>query len=139
MGPAGAPIARTAARISEQRLDARVGLHASGPRDELVELADTFDAMLDRIASTVETQKCFVANASHELRTPLTVIRTGAEPVTDDRWIQGLADDAGARPAVLVLGFADRHRHHGRCATTNARSPAASRGVDRRGCLIGAP
>jgi signal transduction histidine kinase len=72
-------IARTAARISEQRLDARVGVDAARPRDELVELADTFDAMLDRIASTLETQKRFVANAGHELRTPLTVIRTEAE------------------------------------------------------------
>jgi signal transduction histidine kinase len=72
-------IARTAARTSEQRLDARVGVDASRPRDELVELADTFDSMLDRIASTVDAQKRFVANASHELRTPLTVIRTEAE------------------------------------------------------------
>jgi two-component system, OmpR family, sensor histidine kinase VanS len=72
-------IARTAGRISEQRLDARVGLDAGRPRDELVELADTFDAMLDRVASAVEAQKRFVANASHELRTPLTVIRTEAE------------------------------------------------------------
>jgi signal transduction histidine kinase len=70
-------ITRTAARISEQRLDDRVGL--AGPRDELGELAETFDAMLDRIGSGVEAQKRFVANASHELRTPLTVIRTEAE------------------------------------------------------------
>ena len=76
-------IARTAARISDRRLDARVGLDAARPRDELVELAATFDAMLDRIASTLEAQQRFVANAGHELRTPLTVIRTEAEVALD--------------------------------------------------------
>jgi two-component system, OmpR family, sensor histidine kinase VanS len=77
-------IARTAGRISEQRLDARVGFDASHPRDELVDLADAFDAMLDRLASTLDAQKRFVANASHELRTPLTVIRTEAEVALAD-------------------------------------------------------
>jgi signal transduction histidine kinase len=72
-------ITRTAARISDQRLDARVGLAAGHPRDELVELAETFDAMLDRVGGALAAQRRFVANASHELRTPLTVIRTEAE------------------------------------------------------------
>ena len=76
-------IARTAARISERRLDAGVGLDAARSRDDLVELVATFDAMLDRIASTLEAQQRFVANAGHELRTPLTVIRTEAEVALD--------------------------------------------------------
>jgi signal transduction histidine kinase len=77
-------IARTASRITEERLDARVQLPDTHPPDELHELAGTFDAMLDRVASTVDAQKRFVANASHELRTPLTVIRTEAEVALDD-------------------------------------------------------
>jgi signal transduction histidine kinase len=74
-------IARTAARISDRRLDLRVGL--TGPPDELRELAGSFDAMLDRIASTLDAHKRFVANAGHELRTPITVIRTEAEVALD--------------------------------------------------------
>jgi signal transduction histidine kinase len=78
-------IAGTARRITDERLDARVGL-APGPRagSELHELAGAFDAMLDRVQGSVDAQRRFVANASHELRTPITVIRTEGEVVLDD-------------------------------------------------------
>jgi signal transduction histidine kinase len=79
-GRALAPIARitAAARaISRDRLDERIAL--DGPQDELRELADTFDAMLDRLQTAFAAQERFVANASHELRGPMTVIRTEAE------------------------------------------------------------
>jgi signal transduction histidine kinase len=78
---------QTARRVSEERLDERIDLR--GPRDELHELAQTLDAMLDRLEAGVDAQRRFVANASHELRSPLTVIRTEAEVVLGD-------PDAGA-------------------------------------------
>ena len=43
-------------------------------RDEMAQLAQTFNNMLDRLNTTFKVQKDFVANASHELRTPLTSI-----------------------------------------------------------------
>src|SRR5262249_18566468 len=58
---------------SEQDLSQRIALE--GPRDELRELADTFDAMLERLDRAFAGQRQFIANASHELRTPLTVMR----------------------------------------------------------------
>ncbi|MCL5736939.1 MAG: HAMP domain-containing protein [Actinobacteria bacterium] len=67
-------ITSTARRLSESTLHERIALR--GPRDELKELADTFDAMLARLDTAFSAQKEFVANASHELRTPLTIIRT---------------------------------------------------------------
>ena len=75
-------IAATARRITDERLDARVRLE--GPEDELHDLAGAFDAMLDRVAASVDAQRRFVANASHELRTPLTAIRAEAEVALDD-------------------------------------------------------
>jgi signal transduction histidine kinase len=66
-------ITGTVRRISGERLHERVALH--GPRDELKELADQFDAMLDRLDEAFRAQREFVANASHELRTPLAVMR----------------------------------------------------------------
>jgi signal transduction histidine kinase len=71
-------ITDTAAALSQDTLLAnRIGLR--GPRDEVRTLAETFDAMLDRLARAFEGQRLFVANASHELRTPLTIIRAAAE------------------------------------------------------------
>jgi len=102
-----APVRRmtaTARRVSEERLDERVALE-HGPRDELHELAQTLDAMLDRLQGAVEGQRRFVANASHELRTPLTVIRTEADVTLAD-------PDAGVedlrRMGEVVIETTDR-------------------------------
>ena len=67
-------ITAAARGVSQDNLDQRIAFE--GPRDELKELADTFDAMLERLSGAFASQRRFVANASHELRTPLTVIRT---------------------------------------------------------------
>ena len=64
---------------SEQNLSQRIALQ--GPRDELRELADTFDTMLERLDRTFTSQRQFIANASHELRTPLTLMRTAMDVV----------------------------------------------------------
>ena len=71
------PIRRITSRarmISEN--DLRQPIAMEGPRDELHELADTFDEMLGRLDRAFAAQRLFAANASHELRTPLTLIRT---------------------------------------------------------------
>jgi signal transduction histidine kinase len=75
-------ITGTARRLSESTLHERIAL--KGPRDELKELADTFDGMLARLDTAFTTQKEFVANASHELRTPLTIIRTEIDVALSD-------------------------------------------------------
>ncbi|GIG60168.1 two-component sensor histidine kinase [Longispora fulva] len=66
-----------AKRAGENTLHERLDL--PGPRDEIKELGDTFDAMLARLDASFEGQRRFVANASHELRTPLAVTRTAVE------------------------------------------------------------
>lgn len=70
-------ITGAARRASEANLTGRLAL--TGPDDELKELADTFDAMLDRMDSAFSSQRRFAASASHELRTPLTLIRTSID------------------------------------------------------------
>ena len=67
-------VTRTARRVSERGLHERIGL--SGPDDEVKQLADTFDAMLERLDRAFDAQRRFVGNASHELRTPLAINRT---------------------------------------------------------------
>jgi signal transduction histidine kinase len=46
-----------------------------GPKDEIGELAATFDSMIEQLDGLLRSQRSFVADASHELRGPLTVIR----------------------------------------------------------------
>lgn len=70
-------ITATARRVADRNLHERIGL--GGPRDELKDLADTFDAMLERLDASFDSQRRFVANASHELRTPLATNRTTLE------------------------------------------------------------
>ncbi|GAB2919214.1 ATP-binding protein [Micromonospora polyrhachis] len=70
-------ITATARRLSLSNLHERIAL--TGPRNELTELADTFDTMLERLERSVESQRRFIANASHELRTPLAIQRAAIQ------------------------------------------------------------
>jgi hypothetical protein len=67
----------TTRRISADNLHARLAM--PGPRDELKDLADTIDALLERLEGAFAAQRRFVANASHELRTPLTTMRASLD------------------------------------------------------------
>lgn len=73
-----------AMNITATNLDLR--LSSNGSKDELSELADTFNEMLNRLESSFDAQKNFVSNISHELRTPLSAVITELElSVNKDR------------------------------------------------------
>lgn len=72
----------TVRAISATNLHRRLALQ--GPPDELTELGGNFDALLDRLESSFEAQRQFVANASHELRTPLARQRAIGQVALDD-------------------------------------------------------
>ncbi|WP_406629417.1 sensor histidine kinase [Amycolatopsis sp. WGS_07] len=101
-------IAGTAQRLSIESMGERIGEIRS--RDELAELARTFDDMLDRLQDAFDSQRHFVANASHELRTPLSVIRTELDVTLSDehadeaefRRMAGVVLDATNRAGQLV-------------------------------------
>ncbi|MGC8823495.1 MAG: sensor histidine kinase [Bacteroidales bacterium] len=50
-------------------------LTVANNKDEIAELAKTFNKMLERLEKAFETERMFVSNASHELRTPVTAIK----------------------------------------------------------------
>jgi heavy metal sensor kinase len=70
-------ITRAAQQISGANLSARLAVPNSG--DELERLAETLNAMLERIDLALKQIAQFTADASHELRTPIALMRTRAE------------------------------------------------------------
>jgi len=66
-----------ASRIGSENLYER--LKVQNPRDELGQLAGSFNELLDRLNESFERQRRFVADASHELRTPVAILCGEAE------------------------------------------------------------
>lgn len=79
-------------------------LNVSGTKDELKDLAITFNQMLDDIQKSYEREKQFVSDASHELRTPIAVIKGYAGML--NRW--GKEDPAILEESIqAILGETD--------------------------------
>jgi len=152
-------ITATAKRVSQDNLDERIALE--GPRDELKELADTFDGMLERLSGAFASQRRFVANASHELRTPLTVIRTEldvtlADPHATNADLRAMGEtvrDATLATERLIQALLTLARSEGgvtrrdpvdladcaRTAVAQAGAEASARDLDMRPALDPAP
>ena len=96
-------ITTTATQVSDTNLNQRVDL-VSGP-PEVLELAESVDAMLTRLDRSFDSQSRFVANASHELRTPIAVQRTLLEVETTE---PGASDDL-KRVGRTLLTINERH------------------------------
>jgi signal transduction histidine kinase len=142
-------VTATARRVADRSLHERIAL--DGPDDEIKDLADTFDAMLERLDRSFDSQRRFVANASHELRTPLTINRALIEVALDkpqtneplrqlgatllavnqrnERLIDGLLTLASSEQRITdptPVDLADIARH----ITTESRPAAHTAGVD---------
>jgi two-component system OmpR family sensor kinase len=74
-------LTRTARTISETDLSGRIPVRG---RDEVAQLASTFNEMLARLERAFASQRRFVDDAGHELKTPLTIVRGHLELLEDD-------------------------------------------------------
>lgn len=75
------PVARIrdAAAEIERGGDLSKRIHLTGSKDEIYDLAQTFDHMLGRLEQSFTMERQFTSDASHELRTPVSVILSHAE------------------------------------------------------------
>jgi two-component system, OmpR family, sensor kinase len=76
-------LAPVAAMAAQTRGMGAANLHdrlaVLNPRDELGQLAVTFNELLERLEDSFERQKRFMADASHELRTPVAILHGETE------------------------------------------------------------
>lgn len=86
-----------AAHIGQKNLSARLQVRG---RDELGELATTFNAMLSRVEKAFSRLRQFTADASHELRTPLSTITMATNRVLSQWGTPHNAEQALAAIAV---------------------------------------
>ncbi|HWN21073.1 MAG TPA: ATP-binding protein [Gaiellaceae bacterium] len=91
-------VTQNARAITETDLGRRI--EVSG-RDEVAQLASTFNATLDRLEAAFTTQRRFLDDAGHELRTPLTIVTGHLELLGDD-------PEERATTLPLVLDELDR-------------------------------
>jgi len=76
----------------------RQPIPVEGP-DEVRQLAAALNEMADRVRTSQQVQRDFVANVSHELKTPLTSIQGFAQAIADGT----AADPAGRQHAAQVI------------------------------------
>ncbi|MFI0759393.1 sensor histidine kinase [Streptomyces anulatus] len=84
--------ARTARRIADGDLDARIG-PGGRARDEITEMSAAVDDMAGALQRKLENERRFTADVAHELRTPLMGLVTAAGLLLDDDEATGLVRD----------------------------------------------
>ncbi|WP_228994592.1 HAMP domain-containing sensor histidine kinase [Streptomyces sp. DH8] len=84
--------ARTARRIADGDLDARIG-PAGRARDEITEMSAAVDDMATALQRKLENERRFTADVAHELRTPLMGLVTAAGLLPEDDEAAALVRD----------------------------------------------
>jgi len=74
-------LSKAARSISESDLTQRIVIKGNG---EVMELANTFNDMMERLERAFTNQREFTNDIGHELRTPITIIRGHLELIGDD-------------------------------------------------------
>ncbi len=74
-----APLERLASEVRARGGQSMAPLGVAGLPDEVAPLALSLNALLERLRTSLDTQRAFVADAAHELRSPLTALKLQLE------------------------------------------------------------
>jgi two-component system OmpR family sensor kinase/two-component system sensor histidine kinase QseC len=69
------PLQRVAADVRQRDEQSLEPLPTAGLPEEVAPLVSALNALLQRLQSSLDTQRAFVADAAHELRSPLTALK----------------------------------------------------------------
>ena len=120
------PLQRVTRALDTRHPEALEHLPDNRLPEEVVPVVRALNALLDRLATALDTQKAFVADAAHELRTPLAAVQIQSQLVArakDDESRKEALDDLQAgitratRLAEQLLALA-RSEPDGKSATT---------------------
>ncbi|MCF8168442.1 MAG: sensor histidine kinase N-terminal domain-containing protein [Rhodoferax sp.] len=116
-----APLRHLGRTLAVRKPDALEALAQSGVPTEMRPMVDSLNGLFERIATLLESERRFTADASHELRTPIAAIRAQAQVAL------GETDDALRRHALqnTLLGC-DRAIHLVEQLLTLSRLEAAA-------------
>ncbi|WP_028225840.1 ATP-binding protein [Paraburkholderia ferrariae] len=92
-----APLSRVARALDTRHPEALDPLPEQRLPREVTPLVHALNALLERLAHALDTQKAFVADAAHELRTPLAAVQIQAQLVARAK------DDEARREALTDL------------------------------------
>jgi heavy metal sensor kinase len=124
-------MAERARKIGAENLGEQ--LPVANPRDELGQLAVTFNELLARLYEAFERQRRFMADASHELRTPLSVMSATAGVILRKR----RREEEEYREAIQTMN--EQTRRLSRIVKdmfTLARADAGSYPLDKRSLYL---
>jgi signal transduction histidine kinase len=100
------PLDRLAREVRARDARSLAPLPTAGLPDEVAPLADALNSLLERLRSSLDAQRAFVADAAHELRSPLTALKLQLELLRRE----GDADGREAARAALSEGIARASR-----------------------------
>jgi len=89
-----APLDRLAREVRSRDARSLAPVSTAGLPDEVAPLARSLNALLERLSSSLDSQRAFVADAAHELRSPLTALKLQL------RLLRQAGDDATRSAAI---------------------------------------
>ena len=122
-----APLERLAGEVRARGGQSLAQLSVTGLPDEVAPLASSLNALLERLRTSLDAQRAFVADAAHELRSPLTALKLQLELL---RRAGSDADRDAARDA-LAAGIERASRLVEQLLALARTEPAATVVVER--------
>lgn len=107
-------MSRAAKKLANGNFDVRIPVRG---KDEVAELAESFNHMADSLQNLETMRNTFMANVSHDLRTPMTAISgfidnilIGAIPPEEEHYYLGIIKEEVKRLSRLVSSLLDISR-----------------------------